>query len=86
MEQVRTHYLKNINTHASIEKLDTYISKITDIRRKIYDTTSVDLFDESGSVIGYKISSASIPTLKKIFLLNSLQRKLVSLKKELQKK
>lgn len=85
-QKIRKIFLGKIDTDGAIRKVEKYITQITEIRRSIYDKNSIDFFDDSGKNIGYKIDITSLSTLKKVFLLNSLQKKLESLKKELKNK
>lgn len=57
-----------------IQVLSALDKKLTDIRVKMYDKNSIDLFDETWNTIWYKIDVHDKEVLKKIYTINALQK------------
>lgn len=82
-EKFRDIFLKKKDRDTAKIQLRKYISQVGDARVGIYEKNSVDIVDTEGNIIGYKIDITSLSTLKKVYILNSLQWHLQTLLKEL---
>lgn len=78
-DQVSRQYRK-YSQDTAVEKYDTLIKAIGNIRTNIYEENSVDTIDASGVKNGYIIDITSLDTLKRVYLLNSLERKIKTLR------
>ena len=72
-ERFREVFFKKKDTQQAKIKLQEYISRVSEARGSIYEKNSVDIVDTSGNIVGYKIDITSLSTLKKVYILNSLQ-------------
>lgn len=63
--------------------LDKYIDLCNQIRRDIYEENSIDLYDASGNDIWYQIDIDDLKTLKRVYSVNMLERKLKEIKSAL---
>ncbi|NDK08357.1 hypothetical protein EOM39_03875 [Candidatus Gracilibacteria bacterium] len=63
--------------------LDDLSKSLTKLRGEIYNKNSKDLYDENGNNIGYEIDTNSINTLKKLYIINYLDKLIYELKKKL---
>ncbi|MFA5916603.1 MAG: phosphodiester glycosidase family protein [Candidatus Gracilibacteria bacterium] len=74
---------KNIKFKIFREKtkyLDKLSSTITKARTQIYEQNSKDLYDENGNDVGYEIDANGINTLKKLYIINYLDKLIYELK------
>lgn len=67
---------KRYSQKKALSEIDTLLAGLAQIRSKLYDKNSVDTYDESGNITGYVINISSLPTLRRVYLINTLERKL----------
>lgn len=75
MRQISKKY-NRLTSENAVKQYDAVLDAIVQVRTKIYEENSVDTFDESGNNTGYIIDISSLATLKRVYLLNTLERKL----------
>nr|MDD3719984.1 phosphodiester glycosidase family protein [Candidatus Gracilibacteria bacterium] len=75
-------YLKNQPIGKKIIFIDGLTKSLEKYRRIIYDFNSRDLYDENGNVIGYEIYANSTENLKKLYIINYLDKLLYEYKKQ----
>ena len=68
----------------AIEQLSGFISVIEKIRHDIYVQWSLDLYDDVGNIIWYQIQIHDIELLKRLYLINGIERKIRELRWEIQ--
>lgn len=83
LEKVREKIYKNLKTKPiwkQIKYLDDLSKKLVNTRSNIYELNSVDLFDENWKNIWYEINVNSLNNLKKLYIINYLDKVVYELK------
>lgn len=75
---------KRYPENTAVSKIDEILKALASVRTKIYEENSIDLYDENWNISGYEIDITSLPILKRVYLINQLERWLQILKKEVQ--
>lgn len=76
-------YLKPKTLYKQKKYLDQLSNTLTKARSTIYEKNSKDLYDENWNIIWYEIETNSISTLKKLYLINYLDKLIYELEKKL---
>ncbi|MDD3302811.1 MAG: phosphodiester glycosidase family protein [Candidatus Gracilibacteria bacterium] len=66
-----------------IEYLEKLSKTLGQARTKIYELNSIDLYDENGNNYGYKIEISDILLLKKLYIINYLDKLIYELEKKI---
>lgn len=79
-----TPQYKRYSEKIAVKRLSNFIRVIPSIRNDIYEEHSIDLFDRAWERIWYEIQTNDLATLKHLYLLGWLERRLKALKYEIQ--
>ena len=92
VEKVKTQISRRfarLTPENAVKEYDTVLKALKASRSKIYEENSLDTFDSAGLLNGYTIDITSLSQLKRVYLINTLERKLQILRdqkaKELKK-
>ena len=73
---ILTPQFKKLRKSKALTQLDTIMKRISYLRNEIYDTHSQDIFDSSGINIGYTLDVKDAKSLKQVYNLNILEKKI----------
>ena len=82
MESISPSYTQ-LSPVIAKKRLTAITGAIANIRHNIYVENSVDIFDTAWNIIWYEIQADELSLLKRLYLLNGLERRLQELREEL---
>lgn len=85
VEKVKTQISRRfarLTPERAVKEYDSIIAALKVSRSKIYEENSQDTFDSSGVLNGYTIDISSLSELKRVYLINSLERKLQTVREQ----
>lgn len=81
--QVEKQYLR-YPKRIAIERLNNFLIVIPKLRNDIYEAYSEDIFDTEWNIIGYTAEITSVSELKRLYMINWLEKRIKIFKKSLE--
>jgi hypothetical protein len=74
------NYISKYSRQTSLQVIDILLDYMSGFRSDIYDTYSIDNYDDQGIYLGYTLEVTDVLDFKKIYTFNILERELKKMK------